>query len=199
MTFRRKLSFLAVIGIVVLFSTKGFHFSITNNMLSVFLSPWTLLSWPLLLIPLITSLNEKSKGSEELAPWWRGAVAFLIDGPLLMSIFAIPLCLLVLVLENGGIPSSWLIERKAGTSKDTLYTILFLFMFIATWSGIGLCLHPKITTPGALAANVTLKVKGNLPAWRLAFFGVFAYYGVFIPFFKHFAIGVEVEKHIRAA
>jgi len=186
MSIRRIFSFLAIVGLIAIIATKGFHFSIENKVTTVFLNPWTLPSWLLLLVALVASLQEKPQSSETIAAWWRGAVAFLVDVPLIICFFAIPFCLFVLVIENGGIPSTWLIERRSGTSS-------------ATWSGIGFCLHPKISTPGALVANATIEIKEDLPRWRLAFFGPFAYYGVFIPFFKYFAPGIEVEKRVRAA
>jgi len=199
MSIRRIFSFLAIVGLIAIIATKGFHFSIENKVTTVFLNPWTLPSWLLLLVALVASLQEKPQSSETIAAWWRGAVAFLVDVPLIICFFAIPFCLFVLVIENGGIPSTWLIERRSGTSSDTLYSILFIPVFAATWSGIGFCLHPKISTPGALVANATIEIKEDLPRWRLAFFGPFAYYGVFIPFFKYFAPGIEVEKRVRAA
>ena len=109
------------------------------------------------------------------------------------------LCLFVLMVENGGIPSDWSIQRISGTPTDTLYTLVSLSTFAAIWPSIGFCLHPNITTPGALIANATIATQKDLPRWRLAFDGPFAYYGVFIPVFKYFAPGIEVEKRIRAA
>lgn len=199
MSFHRKLSFLAIFGLIGVMAAEGFHFSSENQVITVFLNPWAVPSWLLLLVALIASLQEKPRSSETIAPWWRGALAFLVDAPLIMCLFTIPFCLLVLVVENGGIPTNWLIQRSSGTPVDTLYTVISLPMFAATWSGIGFCLHPKITTPGSLIANTTIEIKDDLPKWRLGLFGPIAYYGVFIPLFKYFAPEIEVEKRIRAA
>lgn len=198
MSFSRQLSFLAIVGLMVLFASEGFHFSTEDQVLTVSMSPWAVLSWVLFLVSIVAALAEAPKSSETNAPWWRGALAVLVDVPLVICFLAIPFCLFVLVVENGGIPSDWLVQRKSGTPMDTLYTVVSLPVFAAIWPGIGFCLHAKITTPGASIANVTIKSKNDLPTWRLAFFGPFAYYGVLVPFFKSFAPGIEVDTRIRA-
>jgi hypothetical protein len=199
MTLHRKFSYLAVAGVLIIVSTGGLNVHISNNFVSASMSPWALLAWPFLLASLLSSLQANLKSTETAAPWWRGTVAFLIDAPLVMSIIIIPLCLLILVVESSGLPSSWEIDRRSDSVADLIYAILYVPTFAAVWIGIGMCLHPRITTPGCLVANITLSVQENLPMWRLALLGIFAYYGVFIPLFKIFAPDINVIKvHIAA-
>lgn len=91
----------------------------------------------------------------------------------------------------------WEFQRAGGTVLDTFYSFIFVPIFLSIWAGFGIALHPKVTTPGALIANISLEVRQDLPFWRLAVFGIFAYYGVFIPLFKIFALGVEVKSRMR--
>jgi len=197
MNIARIISFSGLIGLILVVVTEGFYFKLNPGVFSVAIDPLVLVAWVLMMIALVASLNVPARRSETLAVWWQSSLAFIVDSSLIVSSLVIPFCLVVLVSENDGTIFLWEINREPGLQIDHIYSTVLMLTVLVAWAGIGLVLHPKITTPGALMMNVVLTTETDIPVWRLAIFGGFAYFGLFISFFTIFASDVRAIVWLR--
>ncbi len=177
----------------------GLGFESNARGISASLSPGALAAWPLLFVALAASLAAPSSEASVGAPWWRRSCAFYVDFVTLFAFATVPFCLLALVIEHGSLPPPWEFSRSESHSTDILLSVGFFPVFAFLWAGLGLAFHKRITTPGALAFNVQLDPGKDVPLWRLAVFGVFGYYGQFIPLFSFLAYGLTPRAFMRAA
>ena len=197
MTLARSISFLGLAGILLVIFSEGFYFRLNPDTFSVAVDPLSIIAWLLMFIAILVSLSAPVRHLNIRAGWLRCSLAFIIDSSLLVSCLIIPFCLGVLVSENDGVSFYWQIVREPGLKIDHIYSSALMLIVLVIWSGIGLCLHPKVTTPGALMANIVLGIEEKTPLWRLLIFGGFAYFGIFISFFTIFASDVRAVAWLR--
>ena len=184
------------LGIILSFSAGGFAYQFQNNLVSISLPPLALSAWLLIFLSTFSfEINTSDSSATIKAPWWRQSLCFLFDFLWLFHLLFIPTTLILLVAHVGHFPPPWLVS-DATTSNPSLANSVFFLMFFFFWAGIGLALHPNIRTPGMVLTNIDLRITNSTSAPKIAFFGVFSYYGVFIPLFNIFAIGLETAGHV---
>lgn len=132
------------------------------------------------------------------APWWRKSVSFIYDFIWLLGLLFIPFTFLSLIVHVGGFPPPWQIESDQA-QNGILEVVIFIVIFVAFWVFLGLCLSPNVQTPGMALANIDLYVEGEASKLKLSIVGVFAYYGVFIPIFNMFSMGLNVKGVCRGS
>jgi len=187
---RRYFSFFGILGFALLLISEGFQYRSYNGVLNIALSPLSLVSWIMFLISSLSIEFRAGRPNGNDAPWWRKSVAFLYDANWLFCILLIPINFLVLISYHGSLPPPWeivdgLIEYRF------IEFLLFIFVFLSLWAAVGLCLSPNIRTPGMMLTNIDLSVDNDVSKSQLCTYGVFAYYGVFIPFFNAFSKGIS--------
>ena len=189
-------SLLGLTAFVLLLAGGGFHFESSGAHVSVSISPASLVAWPLFLLSAILASRTSSIRGETKASWWRNGLALVVDFSGLLTILMLPLAAAALYRAIGHLPPPW---EYAGELSGGAVSALFIPLFAAIWSGLGFALHPCVTTPGQLISGVSANTRADVSSWDLAFRGVFAYYGLFIPLFGRFAGGLEAVSTIRVA
>jgi hypothetical protein len=180
--FRRLTAFLGVVGLAMVFALDGYSFGVSYpGGAHVTMHPLLLAAWPLVFVSVLVSLTADAQTGGHPAHWSRRITACVIDGGTFAHCLFVPYALLVLVCEVGGMPPPWESARSESSLIDSVYILLFLPLFFALWAGLGLALHPRVTTPGALVCNITLGTAKPESVKRLATQGLFAYFR--IPFF----------------
>ena len=106
--------------------------------------------------------------------------------------------MLALYIHLGHFPPPWQIEDSQ-TQNGIVEGIPFLVMLVTFWVALGLCLSPNFQTPGMALANIDLAVETEASNLKLSIFGVFAYYGVFIPLFNIFSMGLNPKGVCRGS
>ena len=193
---RRYFSIFGVFGIALVIISGGYHYQSHNGIVNIHLAPLSLVSWLLFLIASLSIESRTVNSDGSVAPWWRKSVSFIYDFIWLFSLLLIPLALVSLYIHLGHFPPPWHIENSP-TQSGIVEGIIFVLVFFAFWAGLGLCLSPKIQTPGMSLTNIDLSVGPEVSKLRLSIFGVFAYYGVFIPFFSIFSMGLKPQGVCR--
>ncbi len=181
---------------ILIFIGHDMGYQQTGDFLSVTLDPYVLLTWPCLFAALILSARSHRTVSDDLSPWWRGAISFIVDFACLLFFITIPLSLLILISEIGGFPPPWQIEGMVNGHFSFIYTPIFFALFFILWVGIGLALDSRITTPGAVITGIHIEAPSDVPLLSVMLFGVFSYYGLFIPIFKIFSFGTIPKVYL---
>ncbi len=188
---RRIFAFSLLVGLLISLVSGGFSFNSYNGATNISLPPIDLASWMLMVIATFSiDLNPPAPVPFVKAPWWKQSVAFICDFVWLFYLLFVPVALIELIIHLGHLPPPWNIADSQ-VKYPFIEAIIFIFPFCIFWSGMGLALHPRIRTPGMVLANIDLRLEGSNTPAKIAFFGIFAYYGVFIPLFKYFAMGLE--------
>lgn len=193
---RRLVASIGIIGMTITMVEGGFHLGSHNGMTSISLPPLVLSSWVFfLLAAAATEFSEIQQGMTK-APWWRKSLSFIYDFYLFFCLLFIPATFLALVIELGGFPPPWSVIDSVSTNNafSVMFFLICLFLF---WGGMGLALHPRIRTPGMILSNIDLRVEQPVSLPKIAFFGLFGYYGVFIPLFNLFSQGVKASGTMR--
>ena len=192
---RRHISLLGVVGLVILFLTDGFGFESHNGVTSISLSPLVLVTWIFVFIAVFSTKISETNPTSIKAPWWCKTISFFYDFILFFILLFVPVTFLSLVIELGGLPPPWSITDIVSSKNNYLF-LTSIISFILFWAVMGLALHPRIRTPGMMLCNIDLRVKDNTPTLLILLFGVFGYYGVFIPLFNVFALGISVNGNM---
>jgi hypothetical protein len=116
----------------------------------------------------------------------------------LFGLLFIPVTFLNLVIVLGGLPPPWSISESISTI-NAIAVAVSLICFFLFWAGLGLALHPRVRTPGMILCNIDIRTENPASMLKMAFFGVFAYYGVFIPFFNLFARSIKANGTMHGA
>lgn len=182
--------------IILIMRGTEYECEIRNNFVSVIIDPYMLMAWPLMFIALLLSSRSQRTVLGDLSPWWRGALAFIIDFFCIFSFLMVPASFLLLTSEIGGFPPPWAIEGAITGYFSFIYMPAAFFVLILFWTGIGLSLDPRVTTPGVIITGIHIEVGHNVALWRLMLFGVFSYYGLFIPLFKIFSFGTSAKVYL---
>ncbi len=189
---QRALSSLGLVGIAVVLAAGGFSVKSHGGLVSISLPPATLVAWVFFVLSLASLKVKVSIRGVKNAPWWKKSLSFIYDFFVFFGSLFIPLTFLYLVAGLGGLPSPWLIE-EAVVPKGIIIDVIGVVCFIVFWGGMGLALHPNVRTPGMILLNIDLRLEEPASIVRIALFGVFRYYGVFIPLFNVFAQGLTVS------
>jgi len=195
---RRHIAAIGVVGIAIGTAAGGFSQEPHNGVISISLPPLVVASWVFLLLAVAaTEVGEMKQGTIK-APWWRESIAFIYDFILLFELLFIPVAFLNLVIELGRLPPPWSVSESVSVNNPigVVVNLTCVFLF---WGGLGLALHPRVRTPGMLLCNIDIRTKNPTSMLKLAFSGVFAYYGVFIPFFNLFSRGIKTNGTMYGA
>lgn len=195
---RRQVASIGIVGIGILFAAGGFSYEIYNGVTSVSLPPLIVASWVFFgLAVSATEFGEIKQGLTK-APWWRKSTAFIYDVTLLFGLLFIPDTFVCLVSTLGRLPPPWLV-RESASANTAIVIIVSLACFALFWVGLGLALHPRVRTPGMILCNIDIRIENRTSMPKMAFFGGFAYYGVFIPFFNIFSRGIKASGTVYGA
>jgi len=195
---QRYIASIGIIGIIFVAIGGGFNLANKNGVTSASISPFVLVSWVFFFIAITsTKIGEMQQGSIQ-ASWWRKSVSFIYDAYLIFCLLFIPVTFLTLVIHQGGFPPPWSIQNSV-SSSNIILSLIFLTSFTMFWCSFGYALHQRVRTPGMVLCNIDLRTEKSETPLKMAFIGVFAYYGVFIPIFNLFALGVKVNGTMQNA
>ena len=187
------LRFIVIIGIAVHLYSGSTAFTINNGFLNLEMNWLSLVSYPFFVFSVWYSLIIPPSSTGVVSPWWRGFVAFLIDFITILNLIGIPLCFLGLIIENNGFPHVWSIARELNSEENLLYSVILLPSILLMIGLLSLALHPKIVSPGALVANVSVTTKIENSNTKLAIYGFLSYFLIAFPFIKHLIV-LKKEK-----
>lgn len=182
------LRFFVLIGIAIHFYSGSTVFSIQNGFMHLEMDSFSLFAYPFFVFAVWYSFRQSRQSSEETAAWWRGFVAFIVDFTSILSLIGIPLCLFALMIENNGYPEIWFIARELNSNENLFYSLFLFPSILLMIASLGLCLHPRIVSPGAFLTNISIETKIEMPIGKLVVFGFLSYFLIAFPFFRHFMI-----------
>ena len=195
---QRYIASIGLIGILFVAIGGGFSLANKNGVTSVSISPFVLVSWLFFFLAATsTKIGEMQQGSIQ-ASWWRKSVSFIYDFYLIFCLLFIPVTFLTLVIHQGGFPPPWSIQNSA-SSNSIILSVVFLISFTLLWCSLGYALHHRVRTPGMILCDIDLRTEKTESPLKMAFVGIFAYYGVFIPLFNLFTLGVKVNGTMQNA
>lgn len=152
---------------------------------AVALQPLAALLWVVAVVVAVLSQTQPDHyNAQQPAAWYRAFLALVVDFNLYLLIAVVPIVAAALFYESlyrGEFV--WAYERDFRRSGDRVVLLIALCAFPALWASLSLPFMAGRSSPGSLAAGISLTWRSRPPVWRSLLFGPFAYYALAFPFF----------------